>query len=83
MIPLFPIDKVCHVCSKAYLDTFGEHVVHCKELPNFKYRHNFVKDVLFDILRWEGVSVKKVAPVNFLINSLDRRSTLRLADVMV
>jgi len=83
MIPLFLIDEVCHVCRKAYLDTFWEHVVHCKELPNFNYRHNFVRDVLFDIFRWAGVLVKKEAPMNFLIDPIDRRSILRLADVMV
>jgi len=40
-------------------------------------------DVLFDILRWAGISVKKEAHVNFLTDPLDRRSTLRPADVMV
>nr|ABN05744.1 hypothetical protein MtrDRAFT_AC148775g4v2 [Medicago truncatula] len=83
MNPLFPIDEVCPVCRKACLDTFGEHVVHCKELPGFKYRHDFVRDVLFDIFRRAGVSVKKEAPVNFLTDPLERRSTLRHADVMV
>ena len=73
IIPLFPIDEVCPVCRKVCLDTFGEHVVHCKELPDFKYRYDFVRDVLFDIFRW----------VNFLTHPLDRRSTLRPADVMV
>jgi hypothetical protein len=76
MIPLFPIDEVCHVCRKVCLDTFGEHD---KELPGFKYRHDFVRDVLFDIFRRVGVSVKKEAPVNFLTDPLDRRSTLRPA----
>jgi len=83
MIPLFPINEVCHVFHKACLDTFGEHVVHCKELPDFKYRHDFVRDVLFDIFRRTGISVKKEASVNFLTDPLDRRSTLRPADVMV
>jgi len=36
MIPLFSIDEVCPVCRKVCLDTFGEHAVHCKELPDFK-----------------------------------------------
>jgi len=83
MIPLFPIDEVCAVCRNACLNTFGEHVVHCKELPGFKYRHDFVRDVLFDIFRWAGISVKKEAPVNVLTDPLDRRSTLRPANVMV
>nr|ABD32510.1 hypothetical protein MtrDRAFT_AC147482g27v2 [Medicago truncatula] len=82
-IPLFPIDEACPVCRKACLDTFGEHAVHCKEFPSFKYIHDFVRDVLFDIFRRVGISVKKEAPVNFLIDPLDKRSTLKPADVMV
>jgi len=74
---------VCPVCCKACLDTFGEHVVHWKELPDFKYKHVFVRDVLFNIFRRAGVSVKKEASVNFLTDLLDRISTLRPADVMV
>ncbi|GKB56811.1 hypothetical protein Tco_0912997 [Tanacetum coccineum] len=37
MISLFLVDAICPVCRKAYLDSFGEHAVHCKELPGFKY----------------------------------------------
>jgi len=81
MIPLFLIDEVCHVYRKACLDTFGEHAVHCKELLDFKYRHGFVRDVLFDIFRRATISVKKEAPVNFLTDPLDKRSTLRSANV--
>jgi hypothetical protein len=51
MIQLFPIDELCLVCRMAGLDTFEEHAVHCKELPDFKYNHDFVRDVLFDICR--------------------------------
>ncbi|GJT02572.1 hypothetical protein Tco_0823741 [Tanacetum coccineum] len=67
----------------ACLDSFGEHAVHCKELPGFKYRHDMVRDVLFDICRRAGISVKKEAPVNFLTDPSDGRSTLRPADVLV
>nr|GEW72922.1 hypothetical protein [Tanacetum cinerariifolium] len=49
MIPLFSIDAICPVCHKACLDSFGEHAVHFKELPRFKYRHDMVRDILFDI----------------------------------
>jgi hypothetical protein len=83
MIPLFPIDEVCPVCLKTCLDNFREHAVHCRELPCFKYRHDFVRDVLFDIFRRAGVSVKKEAPVNFLTDPQEERSTLRPADVTV
>ena len=83
MIPLFSKDEVCPICRKACLDTFGEHAVHCRELPGFKYRHDLVKDVLFDILRRAGISVKKEAPVNFLTDPQKGRLTLRPADVLV
>ena len=83
MIPLFSIDEVCPVCRKACLDTFEEHAVHCQELSGFKHIHDFVRDLLFDIFRRARISVKKEAPVNFLTDPLERRSTLRPADVMV
>ena len=51
MIPLFPVDDPCPVCRKCCLDSFGEHAVHCKELPGFKYRHDLVRDVLYDVLK--------------------------------
>ncbi|KAJ0558888.1 putative exostosin [Helianthus annuus] len=83
MIPLFPVDEVCPVCHKACLDSFGEHAIHCRELPGFKYRHDLVRDVLFDIVRCAGISAKKEAPVNFLTDPLEGRSTLRPADILV
>ncbi|KAK2412773.1 hypothetical protein QL285_047934 [Trifolium repens] len=52
-------------------------------LPSFKYRHDFVRGVLFDIFRRAGVYLKKEAPVNFLTDPQEGRSTLRPADVMV
>jgi hypothetical protein len=67
----------------ACLDKFGEHAVHCRELSGFKYRHDLVRDVLFDIFRRAGISAKKEAPVNFLTGPLEGRYTLRPADVLV
>ncbi|GKA31056.1 hypothetical protein Tco_0717361 [Tanacetum coccineum] len=83
MIPLFPVDEPCPVCRKVCLDSFGEHAVHCKELPGFKYRHDFVRDVLYDVLKRAGISSRKEAPVNFLTDPLEGRSTLRPADILV
>jgi len=74
MIPLFSINEVCPIRE---LD------IHCKELTSFKYIHDFVRDILFDIFRQMGVSMKNEAPVNFLIDPLNRRSTFRHVDVMV
>ncbi|GJS81086.1 hypothetical protein Tco_0747627 [Tanacetum coccineum] len=50
----------------ACFDSFREHAIHCEELPGFKYRHDMVRDVLFDICRHAVISAKKEAPVNFL-----------------
>ncbi|GJW87527.1 hypothetical protein Tco_0162867 [Tanacetum coccineum] len=83
MIPLFLVDAICLVFRKAYLDSFGEHAIHCKELSGFKYQHDMVRDVLFYICRHAGISAKKEAPVNFLTDLSDERSTLRPADVLV
>ncbi|GKD69231.1 hypothetical protein Tco_1323321, partial [Tanacetum coccineum] len=67
----------------ACLNSFGEHAVHCKELQGFKYQHDMVRDVLLDICRCAGIFAKKEAPVNFLTNPSDGRSTLRQADILV
>jgi hypothetical protein len=83
MILLFPADEVCHVCRKAYLDRFGEHAVHCRELSSFKYRHDFVRDIFFDVFNRARVSVNKEALVNFLTDPLEGRSTLKPADILV
>ncbi|KAJ0626410.1 putative exostosin [Helianthus annuus] len=83
MVPLFPVDDPCPVCRKSCLDTFGEHAIHCKELPGFKYRHDLVRHVLYDVLKRAGISAKKEAPMNFLTDPLEGRSTLRPADILV
>jgi hypothetical protein len=83
MILLFPVDEVCPVCRKVCLDRFGEHAVHYREIPSFKYKHDFVRDVLFDDFKRARVSVKKEALVNFLSDPLKGRSTLRLADILL
>ncbi|KAL8233476.1 hypothetical protein R6Q59_019576 [Mikania micrantha] len=83
MIPLFPAGKPCPVCHKVCLDSFSEHAVHCKELPGFKYRHDLVRDVLCDVLKWANIFALKETPVNFLTDPLEGRSTLRPADILV
>jgi hypothetical protein len=64
------------------MDEFEEHAVYCREFSGFKYRHDFVRNVLCDIFQRAGVSVKKEAPVNFLTDPQEERSTLRPADVL-
>ncbi|GJR80634.1 hypothetical protein Tco_0151419 [Tanacetum coccineum] len=79
---LFPVDAICPVCRKACLDSFGKHAVHCKKLSGFKYRHDMVRDILFDICWCAGISAKKEAHVNFLTDLSEGRSTLRPTDVL-
>ncbi|KAJ0467899.1 putative exostosin [Helianthus annuus] len=83
IIPMYPEDETCLICRKACMDKYGEHAMHCKELPEFKYRHDWVRDVLWDILRRAGISANKEAPVNFLMDHMEGRSTIRLADLLV
>ncbi|KAK2425831.1 hypothetical protein QL285_024569 [Trifolium repens] len=83
MIPLFSKDEVCPVCRKACLDTFGEQATHCKELPSFKYKYDMVRDVFYNIFRRARISVKKEAPVNFLTDPQEGRSTLHSTNVLV
>ncbi|MFS7939429.1 putative exostosin [Helianthus anomalus] len=83
MIPMYSEDETCLTCRKACMDKYGEHAVHCKELPGFKYRHDLVRDVLWDILRRAGISAKKEAPVNFFTGPMEGRSPLRPADLLV
>lgn len=83
MIHLFPIDDICSVYHKTCLDTFGEHAVRCREFIGFKYLHDVVRDVLFDVCRCADIFVKKEAPMNFLTNPLDETSTFRPTDILV
>nr|GEW63144.1 auxilin-like protein [Tanacetum cinerariifolium]GEW95399.1 auxilin-like protein [Tanacetum cinerariifolium] len=74
------VEKFCRLLMFGFI--WGSRV-HCKELPSFKYRHDMIRDVLFDICRGAGISVKKEAPMNFLTDPSDGRSTLRPADILV
>lgn len=47
----------------------------------FEGIYDFVRYVIFYIFKWVRVLVKKDVLVNFLTDSLNRRSILRLADV--
>jgi hypothetical protein len=44
---------------------------------------DFVRDVIFVIFRGASISLKKDAPISFLSDPLDGRSTLRPTGVMV
>jgi hypothetical protein len=43
------------------LDIFGEHATHCREISDFKYRHDLIRDMFFDIFGCVRISEKKEA----------------------
>lgn len=57
--------------------------VSCREILDSKYRHEVVRDVLFDVYRPTDIYVKIEAHVNFLTYPMDGRSTLSLPDILV
>ena len=61
----------------------GNTPFHCEELSGFKYKRDFVRNILFYIFRRVGVSVKKEAPVIFLSGLQEGRLTFRPTDVLV
>lgn len=83
MIFLFPIDDVFLILRKTCLITFEEQTIHFKELLEFKYRHDFVRDVLFEIFLRVGAYLKNDALMNFLTHPQEGRSTLRPTYVLV
>lgn len=72
-----PINKVCRVCRKVCWDTFGEYIIHCRELADFKYWHYFVMGVLFYLFWMVGEFF------DFLTGPHEEKSTLRILDVSV
>nr|GEV49537.1 putative reverse transcriptase domain-containing protein [Tanacetum cinerariifolium] len=58
------------------IEGLGQH------MSALEYR-TILKDVLCDVLKRAEISSKKEAPVNFLTDALEGRSTLRPADILV
>nr|GEY83151.1 hypothetical protein [Tanacetum cinerariifolium] len=71
-----PIVKVCWNSRRR-----PEFTWECEDF--FRSKHDLVRDVLYDVLKRAGISSKKEAPVNFLTDPLEGRSTLRPADILV
>lgn len=82
IIFLFPIDEVCPIFRKTWQDTFEENTIHYRKLLGFKYRHDLVRDVLFDIFWWFGVPMKKETPMNFLTEPHQRISAHRPTNIL-
>lgn len=51
------------------MDSYDDHAVQCKVLPDFKCMHELVKYVLY-VLKRASISAKKEVPVYFLADSL-------------
>ncbi|KAM0001924.1 putative exostosin [Helianthus debilis subsp. tardiflorus] len=60
MIPMYPEDETCPICRKALKLVW---INSRKEVYGFKYQHDWVRDVLWDILRRVVISAKKEAHV--------------------
>ncbi|GJW02263.1 Ras-related protein Rab11D, partial [Tanacetum coccineum] len=54
MILLFPVDEPCPVCRKVCLDSFGEHAVHCKELPDPLEGRSTLRPADILVFGWAG-----------------------------
>ncbi|KAL5713679.1 hypothetical protein ACHQM5_015733 [Ranunculus cassubicifolius] len=80
-VPLFQEGGYCPSCHKKVMDKYGDHAVACGSEIGYKYRHNLVRDTLFDIMGRAGIGVQKEAPLGFL--STDGRVGLRPADILV
>lgn len=59
------------------------HTIHCRKLLSFKYRYEYVGNVLFDIFRWTRVYVKKKVLVIFFIHPHEGRPILRPDNVLM
>lgn len=78
IIFLFLVDEVCPICRKTCFDIFGEHAVHYREFVGFKYRHDFIRDVMFNIFWWDEVSLKKEVFVKFFTDPQNRISAINV-----
>lgn len=59
------------------------HTIYYKGIVDFKYRHNFVRNVLFDIFRMDRVCVKKETLVKLLTEPYEGQLIFKLADIFV
>lgn len=64
------------MCKTSRLDAFGDHTSHCRHYPCFKYKHDHVREILFDVVLRAGMSLKKETHVNFLKDPKGGWSTL-------
>lgn len=68
------IDEICPLYCKVCFDIFKERIIYGREIPNFKCRHDFVKEVFVNILNDPQEVRLTLRFVDFL-NTMDRRET--------
>lgn len=48
------------------VDAYGDHAVACRMDPGYEFRHDLVRDVVYDCMWQVCVAARKEAPVHFL-----------------
>lgn len=67
---------------KPIIQNFKNAIAFCRELKTSNIDMTLL-GIMFDIFSWAKISVKKEAPMNFLIIPHERRSTFRPANILV
>ncbi|XP_026399742.1 uncharacterized protein LOC113295625 [Papaver somniferum] len=78
-IPLFVEGVLCSCCNKS-MDIFGDHALHCAKDVRIKFRHDVVRDAVFDVCYRACVPARKEAPLGLLS---DDNKDLRPADILM
>jgi len=82
-LPVFHKEVLCPRCELTLLDKFGDHALHCRSRPGFKFRHDLVRDVLVSLFHEAGIKVEKEANVSFLSVQGPTTRLLRPADLLL
>jgi len=71
---------VCPACHQQRLDIWGDHATMCASDIGVKWRHDLLRDTMFDIIRRTGVGVQKEVNLGFLS---DQGGKLKPADLLL
>lgn len=59
MLPIFDGKSLCSCCQRCVLDVMGDHALVCRNEPGHKFRHDLVRDGLYDVLWQAGIAARK------------------------